>query len=67
MTKSEYIRARIQPLIRMMKNFVHQEERDSMAIKVEIWALRLIADIEQLGPMDMADLDTKDIPYQEDL
>jgi len=67
MTKSDYIRARMQPLIRMIKPFVHPEEADHVAIKVEIWALRLIADVEQLGANDLDALTKSDIPYAEDL
>ena len=63
MTKSEYIAARIQPLMRMIKPFVHEEERDIVAIKVEIWALRLIADVEQLGAIDLDAVTPGDIPY----
>lgn len=67
MTKSDYIRARIQPLIRMVKPFVHEEERDAVAIKVEIWALRLIADVEHLGAIELGDVKQSDFPYSEEL
>lgn len=63
MTKSDYIRMRIQPLIRMVKPFVHPEEAEMVSIKVEIWALRLIADIEHLGAIDLDGISPNDIPY----
>ncbi len=65
MTKADYIRARIQPLIRMVKPMVHEEERDTVAMKVEIWALRLITDIEHLGAVDINDLNERDMPYMD--
>jgi len=65
MTKSDYIRKRIQPIVRMIKPFVHEEMRDSVELKVENWALRLITDIESLVKTDVADM--PDLPYTEDL
>lgn len=67
MTKSEYIRARIQPLIRMVKPLVHEEERDGVEIKIEIWVLRLLTDVEQLSVISLEELNGDDIPYIEKL
>ena len=47
MTKSEFIRKKIEPLIEVLRPFMNPEDDPkTFEIKIEIWALRLILDID---------------------
>jgi len=57
-TKSDFIRRRCEPLFQMVEKFVHPEEKENVRAKVELWILRLIADVEHLAAIDLSDVDT---------
>lgn len=70
MTKSEFIRKRSAPLIKMIENFVHEEDRPGVKAKILLWVNELILDVQNLGANDPDDIDVNnrfgDTPLDED-
>ena len=60
MTRSEFVRSQIKPLIEVLKPFINPEDDPkSLERKVELWALRLIIDV------DSCDLDNDGRKYDD--
>lgn len=57
MTKSEFIRKRCEPLFTMVEKFVHPEEKPVVRARLELWVLRLVTDVQNLGSTDLSDID----------
>lgn len=61
MTKSDFIKKRIEPLIRVLKPFLPPEDDPKLfEIKLEIWVHRLLIDVQSFDP---ASYEEGDIPY----
>lgn len=49
MTKSEFVREQMKPLVDLLKPYINPEDDPKvLEQKIELWALRLIVDVETI-------------------